>query len=543
MPEILCPWEPSTLLFFSTNVPPLVHYSHAVALLSALGIGIVLFINDRRNIVTRLFLLFVALFSIWTALDVILWATNRPDVVMFSWSLQILLEPLTYTVAFYLFYIFVAKRLPSIGINIAIGLLLLPLIVLLPTTYNLEALGLASCEAFEGPLAKYYTYIVHSILLLGILTVGVFKIRQLPTTRERSIAILFGIGLALFLLTFSSGNIISSFTDDWTISQYGLFGMPILAGFIAYSIVQFKAFNAKVIASQMLVGFLALAIIAIATLQDIAYVRIVAGVTFLLVCFLGFELVRSVEREIEQRQRIEALARELTAANERQVSLIHFITHQIKGFVTKSRNIFSMLLEGDFGVLPETMKPMIQQGFESDTHGVATIQEILNASNIKSGKVSYVMSPMDLKALIEQIAGDLRPTAERKNLKLEMHLTPEPLSINGDAAQLVNAFKNLVDNSIKYTPQGLVSLTLEHKEGKAVFTATDTGVGITPEDMHNLFTEGGHGKESIRVNAESTGFGLYIVKNIIEAHKGKVWAESDGPGKGSRFIIELPALA
>ncbi len=68
----------------------------------------------------------------------------------------------------------------------------------------------------------------------------------------------------------------------------------------------------------------------------------------------------------------------------------------------------------------------------------------------------------------------------------------------------------------------------------------DSGIGITPEDMKKLFTEGGHGKDSTKVNVESTGFGLYIVKSIIEAHKGKVWAESEGAGKGSRFIIELP---
>ena len=58
--------------------------------------------------------------------------------------------------------------------------------------------------------------------------------------------------------------------------------------------------------------------------------------------------------------------------------------------------------------------------------------------------------------------------------------------------------------------------------------------------MAHLFTEGGHGKESQKINTESTGFGLYIVKNIIDAHKGKVWAESEGAGKGSRFFVELP---
>jgi signal transduction histidine kinase len=73
-----------------------------------------------------------------------------------------------------------------------------------------------------------------------------------------------------------------------------------------------------------------------------------------------------------------------------------------------------------------------------------------------------------------------------------------------------------------------------------VLTSVDTGVGITPEDMKRLFTEGGHGAESIKVNVHSTGYGLYIAKQIAEAHGGAIRAESEGKGKGSRFIVELP---
>jgi signal transduction histidine kinase len=200
-----------------------------------------------------------------------------------------------------------------------------------------------------------------------------------------------------------------------------------------------------------------------------------------------------------------------------------------------------MLLEGDFGPLPDTMKPMIEEGFKSDTKGVATIQEILNAANIKSGKVSYTRAEFDLKALIEEIGNDLKPAAEAKKLTLNLVLGQNPLTVVGDRAQLVNAYKNIIDNSIKYTPSGSVTVTLTKREETSVLKVEDTGVGITPDDMKKLFTEGGHGAESQKINTESTGFGLYIVKNIIDAHKGRVWAESDGPGKGSRFIIELPA--
>ena len=67
-------------------------------------------------------------------------------------------------------------------------------------------------------------------------------------------------------------------------------------------------------------------------------------------------------------------------------------------------------------------------------------------------------------------------------------------------------------------------------------------MGITEEDKKNLFTEGGRGAESIKVNVDSTGYGLYTVKMVIEGHKGRVWGESEGPGKGSQFYVELPVV-
>lgn len=540
MLETLCPWEPSTYLFFSENVPNLIHYSHAVAAVSALGIGIFIFLSNPRSAVSKLILLMTLLFSTWAALDVILWATNRPEVVMFSWSLQVLIEPLTYTLAFYLIYLFLHKHWPAFWVNALIAAGLLPLLILLPTHLNLEALALSSCEAIEGPVAKYYTYLIHILLTAAIVIMGIVRIPKLPTKQERTIAVCFIIGLVTFLLSFTSGNVISSFTDDWTLSQYGLFGMPIFSGLIAYSIVRFKAFNAKVIATQMLVVVLAIAVLSLTTLQSIHNVRIVAVLTFILVCILGRTLVLSVKREIEQRERIEKLAVELERSNKQQVTLIHFITHQIKGFVTKSRNIFSMIKEGEYGSVPDTMKPMIEEGFRSDTKGVATIQEILNASNIKSGKVEYKKEPFDLRALVEEVMHDLEGNARTRGLSLVADLGTAPLIYPGDKGQLINAIKNLIDNSIKYTPAGEVRVSLA-REGTVVrFTVTDTGVGITPEDMGHLFTEGGHGANSTKVNVESTGFGLYIVKNIVEAHGGKVWAESEGEGKGSRFIVELP---
>jgi signal transduction histidine kinase len=98
----------------------------------------------------------------------------------------------------------------------------------------------------------------------------------------------------------------------------------------------------------------------------------------------------------------------------------------------------------------------------------------------------------------------------------------------------------MIENSIKYTPAGKIMVGLENTGGKALLSIKDTGLGISEEDKKNLFTEGGRGKDSIKVNVDSTGYGLYTVKMVVEAHKGRVWAESRGAGLGSQFYVEIP---
>ena len=414
---------------------------------------------------------------------------------------------------------------------------------------NLLAFDATTCEAWENEAVTGYLFYIEGVFLAAVVALTGWEFAKSKDRKHRKEILLAGTGVSLFLGIFLAATILASILVNYESTAayaynfeiYGLFGMPVLLVYLGYLIVRYRAFDLRVFGTQaLMIALIVLIAAEFAFVKGIASQALVA-LTLVLTSGVGIILVRSVKREIEQRERIEQLAKDLAKANEQQVTLIHFITHQIKGFVTKSRNIFSMLLEGDYGAVPEPMKPLVQQGFDSDTKGVATIQEILNAANIKSGKVSFIMSPFDLQGLIQTVAKDLRPSAEAKGLEFILELEPEPLEVTGDSAQLVNAYKNLIDNSIKYTPKGSVTLKLEKTNGKARFTVSDTGVGITPEDMAHLFTEGGHGKDSTKVNVESTGFGLYIVKNIVEAHKGRVWAESHGAGKGSRFIIELPA--
>ena len=238
---------------------------------------------------------------------------------------------------------------------------------------------------------------------------------------------------------------------------------------------------------------------------------------------------------------VEKLNEELQIANEGQADLLHIINHQIKGYMTKARLVFDDLLEDGKYNLSLDAKPMIQQGFDSMTEGVNFVQNFLNASNIERGTFTYEMKPIDFRKIVEAESEKERKVAEKKELKFNIEIKDGNYNMVGDESQLNQAVRNLIDNSILYTPKGSVKIEMANDKGKIILRVEDTGVGISEELKPKLFTKGGTDKNSQKINVNSTGFGLSFVKGVIEAHKGRVWVESPGVGKGSTFFLELPA--
>jgi len=531
---------PTTYWLFSSEVPTLVYYSHIPSLLIALALAGLLLAQKRKTLPSVLLILLNLLFSGIILINLVLWTSSDLGLITFLWELSQLIFTAIPLTALFLFYAFSSKKPTPLVYKALWSLPLIAVAAFSFSTYSVIYADATACETLISSVVDYAQGATSAVAIIWLLLAGIKRIPAITDRAERRKVLLFALGIGSFLGVFALTWNAASLFGFFALEQYGLYGMVAFMALLTYLIVHYRAFNVGLIASQALVAALIALIGSQFTFVDTLTQRVLTAVTLVLTGAIGVVLIRSVKREIEQRKRIEVLAHDLEKSNKQQIILIHFITHQIKGFVAKSRNIFSMMREGDFGPVPESMRAMVDEGFNSDTKGVNTIQEILNAANIKNGKVEYKKEPLDLKALIDEIAGDLKGAADAKGLSLVIETGSDALMYPGDRTQLTNAFKNLIDNSIKYTPKGEVRVSLAKEDKKMRFMIKDTGVGISPEDMAHLFTEGGHGKNSASINVESTGFGLYIVKNIVEAHGGRVWAESDGEGKGSRFIMELP---
>jgi signal transduction histidine kinase len=131
--------------------------------------------------------------------------------------------------------------------------------------------------------------------------------------------------------------------------------------------------------------------------------------------------------------------------------------------------------------------------------------------------------------------------SREKGLKLELKLPPNPLpEAMTDRNKIREVISNLVDNAVKYTLKGWVSIRLSQKDDKIIIAITDTGIGIPEDELPYLFEKFSRGKDISRLNTGGTGLGLHVGKRMMEALHGAIRVESEGEGKGSTFSIEVP---
>lgn len=545
MENLICSPVSPLYLIISQNVPAIVYYSHFLAILSSIILIFYIVKSNANKITKQIFSATFISFLFWIIFALIFWASNRGDVIMLVWSLTLLVEPLTYIGAFYLLYLLVEKQDLSYKNKILLSILYLPLIVFVPTKYGLSGFDTSTCLSIEGPLALYYTYFVEIVI---IMTIIIYSIHRIIKRRDHKWEITnLSIGTILFLFAFAWGNIIGSFTEDWQLAQYGLFGMPIFAGFLVYSIVRFKTFNIKLLGTQALVVSLWILLAVVLFLRTIENVRIVISLTLILFLIIGIFLVRSVKREVEQREKIQRLADDLQSANDKLKELdqlksefLSLATHQIRAPLTAIKGYSSMLLEGDFGVLPPKAANSVEIVMKSCQNLINIVNDFLNISRIEQGRMVYEKSIFDIGALVNEVANEIKPNVQSAGLELQVNIKSAKQEVNADRNKIKQAISNLVDNSIKYTVKGGILIAVFTEGNKVKVAIKDTGVGIDPQEMGKLFAKFSRTKDANKTNVVGTGLGLYIAKKMVEAHQGDIKVDSDGLGKGTTFTIELP---
>jgi signal transduction histidine kinase len=352
---------------------------------------------------------------------------------------------------------------------------------------------------------------------------------------------LFGFAFGMFF------NLILPYFDNYRYIFLGpLFSLAMVVS-IAYSITKHRLFNVKIIATEVLIFvlwiFILLRFLISTTLQE----QIINAILFVATIIIGILLINSVVKEVKQREKIELLAKDLEVANEKLKELdqmksefLSLATHQIRAPLTAIKGYASLILEGDYGVLPEKMKTAVSTIFESCQNLVFIVNDFLDISRIEQGRMKYDKTEFDIIKTCSDILDQLKPNIENAGLKYSFNKEMEKAVVFADIGKIKQIIGNVIDNSIKYTKTGDINLGIKKVDDNVLISVKDTGVGISKDDIPKLFAKFVRAKDASKTNVIGTGLGLYIAKQMLEAQGGKIWVESEGLGKGSTFFIQIP---
>jgi signal transduction histidine kinase len=170
-------------------------------------------------------------------------------------------------------------------------------------------------------------------------------------------------------------------------------------------------------------------------------------------------------------------------------------------------------------------------------------EDVLDVARFQAGKLRLARQPMELRPLVQEAGESFRDVAASQGLALEVHAAPG-LQVHADPRRLAQVVDNLLGNAIKFTPPGgRVTLEARSVPGGCVVEVCDTGLGIRPEDLGKLFQPFSQVHDAVDRARPGSGLGLHVCRGVVEAHGGRIWASSEGPGRGARFTFSLPAAA
>jgi two-component system CheB/CheR fusion protein len=227
----------------------------------------------------------------------------------------------------------------------------------------------------------------------------------------------------------------------------------------------------------------------------------------------------------------------LRVQDRRKSEFMAILGHELRNFLTPMANAVEIVR------LRGTGDEMLQQAYATIERQVGNmsrlINDLLDAARINQGKLHLCLEPLDLQSVVTQAVQAAMPLIEARGLHLQTAVPPGPLPLTGDRTRLEQVFINLLTNAVKYTDSGgQLRLAVERKDQGYVVRVQDNGKGIPPEVLPHVF--------ALFVQAEAgsqsgLGIGLSLARELVEMHGGSVAAFSEGRGRGSEFVIRLPA--
>jgi signal transduction histidine kinase len=251
-------------------------------------------------------------------------------------------------------------------------------------------------------------------------------------------------------------------------------------------------------------------------------------------------LNEALQAEIAERERaateVDRLLHEAQEGVRRRDALLATLAHELRNPLAAIVNGLELLgLPG--GHIEDTRAIVERQA----RHMSRLLQDLLDLSRFTRGKIELRQETVELGQLLAEVLDSKRNEPARAEHDLRLELPEQPLQVRADPTRILQVFDNLLTNASKYTPAGgRITISAEREREQAVIRIRDTGIGIAPDRLHQIFEPFVQLNQSHERPSEGLGIGLTLVRNLLELHGGEVTAASEGPGQGCEFTVRLP---
>jgi PAS domain S-box-containing protein len=224
-----------------------------------------------------------------------------------------------------------------------------------------------------------------------------------------------------------------------------------------------------------------------------------------------------------------------------KTEFVSIAAHQLRTPLSAIKWTLRMVLDGDTGELNLEQKDLLEKTYVSNERMISLINDLLNVSRIEEGRFLYKQGLASLEDIISIVIESSQELLKMKKTTMVFNKPKEALpQVSVDKEKMELVVQNLLENAVKYTPEGgSITISLEKNDRDIVFKIKDTGVGIPDDQQERIFTKFFRGDNVIRMETEGSGLGLYTTKNIVDAHKGKIWFDSK-EGEGTTFYFTIP---
>ncbi len=526
-----------------------------ILLINILGValGVAVFLQNPRDTVNRLFAVMILFMLTWVNFAYIPRIIGHENAVLALVLLKIawFATPPFFTFLYFLATFLTGSQYKYRPLHFTIGILGLGIGFLTGfTNLVVESLGFreGAVRINYGdamwPFLGIITLIIASTIFITYR--GYFG---LPQNRKLQLQY-FIAGLSIFYVANLIFNIsLPIFFDIVRWYWIGDYSTLIVLSLTGYAIVKQELFGIRVILTSLLVALiiLLLAVDTIIYTEDLP-AKFAKGITLIIFIYFAYLLIRSVHREIRQREELQSLTKRLEAANvelkrldRAKSEFVSIASHQLRTPLTAIKGYLSLALGGSYGKFPERAQKPIAKVYESNERLIRLVNDLLSLSRIESGKMELELQRADLTEIIQSVVDELQVKARQKDLKLSFQKSATALPSTWlDKEKIRNVILNIVDNAIRYTEKGSIQVKQAKSENTLLLSVADTGEGMTKEEIARLFESFSRGQAGQKLATEGAGLGLYIARQFARMHGGRVWAESPGKGKGSTFFITLP---